>query len=234
MLLLTNLENENVPEIFCEAIDLVKLPPIVVDSCTELVQRNNASLQAIAGSLDSLRSDISGLSAKLTNVQPRVPIPSSANPPTSSQPSTRPPRTLSSQPAPVDRRDNLIIFWLEETRTMSETMDSVQNMVEFLIGRTAQVKDLYRLGKKPESGQPPLARARPVLLKLASTWDRRLVLNSRFNLREYSVKGVFVREDLTPEIRQQRREKFAARKRSSQGGSESVGANGEVSPASDQ
>ena len=38
-------ETDKLPEIFCEAVDLVLLPPIVADSCTELVQRNSSVLR---------------------------------------------------------------------------------------------------------------------------------------------------------------------------------------------
>ena len=55
---------------------------------------------------------------------------------------------------------------------------------------------------------------RPIVLKLVYPWDRRLVLANRFKLKEYSTKGIFVREDLSPEVRQQRRDKYTARKSS--------------------
>ncbi len=95
----------------------------------------------------------------------------------------------------------------------------VKTMLEFLTGRATPVKDLFRIGrfKKPASGQPTSdqptpARPRPLVLKLASPWDRRLVLTNRFHLKNYEVKGLFVHEDLSPEDRQLRREKFAARR----------------------
>ena len=63
--------------------------------------------------------------------------------------------------------------------------------------------------------QSTSTRPRPIVLKLCSPWDRRLVLANRFNLKGYDVEGLFVREDLSPEARQQRREKFASRRRDS-------------------
>ncbi len=47
-------EDESIPEIYCEATDLAKLPPVVADACTELVQRNGSSLEDVKGKLDSL------------------------------------------------------------------------------------------------------------------------------------------------------------------------------------
>ena len=54
-----------------------------------------------------------------------------------------------------------------------------------------------------------------MLLKLASPWDHRLNLANRPNLKHYSVKGIFVREDPSPEARQQRRENLATRRSTS-------------------
>jgi len=71
-------------------------------------------------------------------------------------------------------------------------MVSVKNMLEFLTGRPTPVKDMFRIGrfKKPEPGEPAPSRPRPIVLKLASPWDHRLVLASRFNLKHFGVKGI--------------------------------------------
>ena len=54
-------EGGNIPEIFCEATDLVKLPTVVADACTELVQHNSSSLEAITGKLEYLSLELSSL-----------------------------------------------------------------------------------------------------------------------------------------------------------------------------
>ena len=41
-------------------------------------------------------------------------------------------------------------------------------------------------------------------MKLCSEWDKRLILSSKFKLKEYSVSKVFLREDLPLEVRQAR------------------------------
>ena len=82
-------------------------------------------------------------------------------------------------------------------------MDSMKSMLEFLTGRPTPVKDMFRIGrfKKPGGDEPTTSRPRPILLKLASPWDCRLVLANHSNLKHYSVKGIFVHEDLSPEAR---------------------------------
>ena len=47
-------ENNELLEIYCEATDLVKLTPIVADSCTELVQHNRSILEATPALVISL------------------------------------------------------------------------------------------------------------------------------------------------------------------------------------
>ena len=62
---------DKVPDIYCEAADLVQLPPIVADACMELVQHNSSSLEIIKGKLDSLSQGVLDLSSQLGSVQSR-------------------------------------------------------------------------------------------------------------------------------------------------------------------
>ena len=113
-----------------------------------------------------------------------------------------------------------MVFGLDKSQSMSDTMTSVQRMLQIVTGRSTPVKDLFCIGKLRKSGadgdQAAPTRPRPIVLKLVSPWDRWLVLDlaNRLKLKEYSTKGIFVREDLPPEVRQQRRDKYTARKSS--------------------
>ncbi len=46
-----------------------------------------------------------------------------------------------------------MVFGLEESQSMPDTMTSVQKMLEYLTGRPTPVKDLFRIGKykKPDA-----------------------------------------------------------------------------------
>lgn len=220
-------ESDSIPEIFCEATDLVNLPPIVVDACTELVQNNGACLETIQEKLDGLSKEMTNLVSKLSesassgfshsHVSSGTPLQSGAA--VSHVRGEGASRSVFSMPsnfhnkADVERRENLMIFGVQETQSMTDTMSAVQNMLEFLVGRPTPVKDLYRVGRrKKEGSEATPVRPRPIVLKLISPWDRRLVFNNRFNLKEYSVKGIFVHEDLSPEAQQQRKERYESRK----------------------
>jgi len=58
-------ETNKLPEIYCKATDLVKLHPIIADSCTELVQHNHSVLEAIEGKLGSLSIEVSSIAGSL-------------------------------------------------------------------------------------------------------------------------------------------------------------------------
>ena len=185
-------EFDKLPEIFCEAVDLVLLPPLVADSCTALVQHNSSVLEAIEHKLDSLTIEISNFSSKMGNIESclaGLPSHSSAiaagnnvSPPPSS--SFKPPASPRLSNALPDRCKNLVVFGIRESRSLPETMDSVKSMLEFLTGRSTPVKDMFRIGRIKKSGgdEPTTSRPRPILLKLVSPWDRRLVLANRSNL----------------------------------------------------
>ena len=69
------------------------------------------------------------------------------------------------------------------------------------------MKDLFRLGKYVPSADPQNSshRPRPVLIKLTTPWDRRLILLRKSNLRNYAIPRPFVREDVAPEHRLRQR-----------------------------
>ena len=78
--------------------------------------------------------------------------------------------------------------------------------------------DLFRLSRlnKPTSqvasSEAP-TRPRPVLLKVPSAWDRRLILSTVRKLRDYTLKRIYIREDLSSDERLKRREAYLARTR---------------------
>ena len=75
-------------------------------------------------------------------------------------------------------------------------------MSTFLIGKTINVVDAFRLGHKSELNN---TRPRPLLIKVDNFWDRRLLLSSCRKLKGYSVSKLFLREDLPPEARASKR-----------------------------
>lgn len=129
-------ETADIPDIFCEATDFVKLPPIVCDAVSELIHRNGAYLQEIQGSLDSLSQEVSNVSSKLADVVSRAALSPShpltdqsaqgtgSVPGAASQPNLQPVSSVRSK-APIERRDNLVVFGIAESQSLQDTMASV-------------------------------------------------------------------------------------------------------------
>ena len=64
---------------------------------------------------------------------------------------------------------------------------------------------MFRLGKYVKEPSN-LTRPRPVLIKLCTAWDRKLILLQKRNLLHFKIKRLFIREDVPPEhsLRQNR------------------------------
>ena len=131
------------PDIFCEATDLVRLPPIAVDDCTAIVRQNGDSLESIKGKLNTLGNYILALQSKLDKSKEGATTYASR---VSSSPTLNNTVPRDQRSPNVNRKENLIIFGLEE-QSMSGTMESVKKILNFLLGRTASVKDLFRIGR---------------------------------------------------------------------------------------
>ena len=105
----------------------------------------------------------------------------------------------------ANRANNLIIFGLAES--LPNLKKSVDELLNFLVGKSIPLSDLFRLGRcmKTSDSVPP-GHPRPVLLKLLSAWDCRLILSVIRKLKGFRVTGMYIREDLSPEERQKCRE----------------------------
>ncbi len=63
------------------------------------------------------------------------------------------------------------------------------------------------MGRRKPSDTSDTLPPRPLLVKLVSEWDRRLLLSAKFKLKHFSSARVFLREDLPPEVRAARAQK---------------------------
>ncbi len=91
---------------------------------------------------------------------------------------------------------------------LTDTKSTVDEILEFLAGHPVGVSDLVRLGHRIKQPNPdpdfPAQHPRPVLVRLSTVWDRRLVLASKRKLKEFHISRLFIREDLSLEDRQKR------------------------------
>ena len=81
------------------------------------------------------------------------------------------------------RECNLILFGLPEKGTILDAKVVVDEVLEFLAKKPIVIKDMFRLGKYTQcTGISSSVRSRPILVKLSSAWDRKLLLLRRSNL----------------------------------------------------
>ena len=261
-----------IPDIYCEAIDLLSLPSLELDPVSKRLETNTKVLQSLCTSVESLppklvkpiqdqaSSQLESLNELVESVQSlknqlSCALDASINElkdstskftvsaqnlkdqlfstiassvrelkssPTEHAVAASRPDKLNSHVSSIDRRNNVIIFGLEE-KSLLETKKDVESILEFLCGRLVPFNDAFRLGrfKGRDSDHPP----RPLLVKLSNVWDKRLILAAKRNLKDFSIKRLFIREDLSPEtrkIRAQRRKENGNFKRSQRSRSSSV------------
>ena len=198
---------EKIPHIHCEAFDLLRLPPLSLDPVAEQVQCNSQTLKSLASVIEKLENKLSSfidspkqrsyatMASSVPLAQPSVPAQQSQ-----SQASLPAQRTSSRSPLADGRECNVILFGLPENQTIVEAKGVVDEMFAFLSGKQVQIKDILRLGRFRSPASPSSSsRPRPLLIKLCTVWDRKLLLLRKSNLREFHIKRLFLREDVAPD-----------------------------------
>ena len=158
------------------------------------------SVKTLQGNLSSTRAS---LSKELATVKGQIAVlhknpPSSASDQPHIQPSALPVPLLRSSSTNTqhhpslrdsERHTNLILSGVEET-SLSDTKVLADEILEFVAGRPVSIGDLVRLGhpKRQQNADPSACYPRPVLIKLTSTWDCRLVLAFSLLLAFFLIK----------------------------------------------
>ena len=190
---------EKIPHIHCEAFDLLRLPPLSLDPVAEQVQCNSQTLKSLASVIEKLENKLSSFidspkQQSYATMVSSVPLTQPSAPAQQSQSQASLPAQRTSSRSPL-ADGNVIPFGLPENQTIVEAKGVVN---DFLIGKQVQIKDILRLGRF-RSPASPSSRPRPLLIKLCTVWDRKLLLLRKSNLREFRIKRLFLREDVAPD-----------------------------------
>ena len=97
----------------------------------------------------------------------------------------------------IDRSQNIIVFGIDENRDASVWRHSIDAALKHIIGRDVDIVDSFRLGRFAEN------KKRPILVKLRTAWDRRLILQGSRKLKNYPGR-IFVSPDEPVEVRRQK------------------------------
>ena len=201
--------SDSIPTICCEASSLHRIPPLSLDPVAEQVHSNSQALRALSSVIECLEKKlssflVSGVSSPVTSgAPPGVSYAAAASsdspgdshhPPVTSRKVYVSPRSF---PSTDDRSCNVILFGLPEGRSLVESKMLVDEVLEFLSGKHIPIKDVFRLGKyvQPSASSHP----RPILIKLCTAWDRKLVLLHKTSLKTFRIKSLFLREDVSPD-----------------------------------
>ena len=76
-------------------------------------------------------------------------------------------------------------------------MGILNGILGYVYGQRIEIDDMFRLGRF-YSG-----KNRPVLVKLHSVWDKRIILSNCRVLKTYSKRGIFIAGDEPVEVRRQ-------------------------------
>ena len=204
-----------IPPIYCEAVELLRVPPLSLDPVAEQIQSNSNLLQAISSTVDALEKKLTSFLESSTascksHDQGSHTYAAAASlhipPSVGASASLHSNRHVSSVKTVRlgGREANLILFGLAETKSIVDTKALVDEILEFLIGRSILIKDMFRLGKYTQTSigsSTTCPRPRPLLLKLSTAWDRKLVLSSKHKLKDFRLEHLYLREDVPPDHR---------------------------------
>ena len=121
----------------------------------------------------------------------------------------------------ADHAMNVILHGVAEDKDPRKWRSSVDDILLFIAGRPVEIQDAMRIG-----GRYRQDRVRPVLVKLRSIWDRRLLLSSRRKLKDYTTARVYINADESLEVRRQ--QTFDRLKRKAEYDGKNVQINGDV------
>ena len=116
-----------------------------------------------------------------------------------------------------DSSMNIIIKGIPEDKDPSKWRTTAEQVLQFLVQRPVEGADAIRVG-----GRYRPDRTRPILIKLRSVWDKRLLLSSRRKMKDYSIPHIFILPDEPLETRRQQIFVRLKRKAESNGNTVSV------------
>jgi len=97
----------------------------------------------------------------------------------------------------ADRSMNIVLFGVAENRDATVWRQAVDDALCHVMGRTVDVADMFRIGRFTAS------KTRPVIVKLRTVWDRRIILSNCKRLKDIDSR-IFIVPDESPEVRRKR------------------------------
>jgi hypothetical protein len=173
----------------CDIIDKQSLLEVKVEA---LVERTSATDARVASNVDdklnelrnSTQVQLDSITAICSRMMDKLSAISTRNEPAAAAVSE-------------DRTRNVVIAGLPEDRDPTVWRDSIRRVLRLAAGRDIHIDDAFRLGKFIQG------RTRLILVKVNSSWDRRLILSGSRNLKDDAEfrRRVYITADEAPEVR---------------------------------
>lgn len=149
---------------------------------SDLHQQLCAFSDTVSQRLDHLNAVCAQLSVSAAAAPPR--------PVLNASPYAAPP----SRDVVIDRSRNLLLFGVAEDKDAAIWRQKVDQALQFVVGKSVDVSDMFRVGRFSQS------KVRPIIVKLRTTWDKRLILSKCSILKEFG-EPLFIAADEPLEIR---------------------------------
>ena len=101
---------------------------------------------------------------------------------------------------------NIVVFGVAEDRSHLVWRQNVDQALKFINGNDVESTDMFRLGRFVAN------KTRPIVVKLRTAWDRRILLANCIKLKGYGDGKIFISPDESLEERRKRMlKRFKAR-----------------------
>jgi hypothetical protein len=92
---------------------------------------------------------------------------------------------------------NIVVFGIQEDRDAARWRERLDDVLHFVAGHEVDVIDAYRVGKFYAS------KARPVIVKVRTVWDRRIILSNSSKLKNYGER-IYIAPDEPADVRRKK------------------------------
>jgi len=89
----------------------------------------------------------------------------------------------------TDRSANVVVFGVKESSDMPVWRQAVTNAFRHILGHDVDIDDMFRVGRYSAG------KIRPIIVRLHSAWDRRLLLSRTFKLKSFDDKVYVVPDE---------------------------------------
>jgi len=94
-----------------------------------------------------------------------------------------------------DRSMNLVVFGVAENRDATIWRQKIDQALQFVAGNNVDTADMFRIGRFVDG------KVRPVVVKLRTAWDKRIILSKCNKLKGYSERIFISADEPLPERR---------------------------------